>query len=68
MSSVVTLPKKVFDNLIMASEYFELAQNEMEDYFLAKNKGFLARARKARNEHKQGKFGDWSKLKSKYGL
>lgn len=68
MSNVVTLPKKVFDNLITASEYFELAQDEMEDYLLTKNKSFLANARKARKEHKQSKFGDWNKLKAKYVL
>lgn len=68
MSNIITLPKKAFDNLIVASEYFEQAQNQMEDYFLTKNKSFLAKARKARKEHKQGGFSDWGKLKSKYGL
>ncbi len=68
MSNTITLPKKVFEDLIIASEYFEQVQNQMEDYLLVQNKSFLIRVRKARSEHKKGKFSDWSKLKSKYGL
>lgn len=68
MPNFVTLPKKVFEDLVTASGFFEQAQNQMEDYFLAKNKSFLAKARRSRKEHKEGKFGDWGQLKSKYGL
>jgi len=66
--STITLPKRVFDNLIRANEYFEHAQNELEDYFLSHNKAFIVKTRKARRKHKNGRFLDWQKIKSRYGI
>lgn len=66
--STVTLPKKVFEDLVRATEYFEQAQNELEDYLLSKNQGFISKAREARKNHKNGLLGDWARLKSKHGL
>ena len=68
MTNTVTLPKKVFDDLAIASEYFGRAQDEMENYLLGTNKIFLARVKKARGEHIQKRFGNWNQLKNLYGL
>lgn len=66
--STITLPKKVFDDLVRATEHFERAQDELEDYMLSQNRNFLAQVRKARHEHKTGQFLDWGKVRSKYGI
>lgn len=66
--TTVTLPKKVFDDLVRATEYFERAQDEFENYMLSQNKNFIARIRKARYEHKKGQFLDWDKVRTRYGI
>lgn len=66
--STVTLPKKVFNDLVKATEYFERVQDELEDYILSQNKYFVARARKGRNEHKRGRFLSWGKVRSRYDI
>lgn len=62
------MPKKVFDDLVRATECFERAQDELEDYMLSQNKNFIVQARKARREHKKGQFLDWGKVRSRYGI
>ena len=66
--STITLPKKVFKDLVKATKYFEQAQGELEDYLLSKNQGFISKARQTRLDHRKERFGNWAKLKSKYGL
>lgn len=66
--TTITLPKKVFDDLVKATEHFERAQDELENYMLSRNKNFIAQARKARHEHKKGQFLDWEKVRSRYGI
>lgn len=68
MNNTITLPRKVFEDLAMASEYFGRAQSEMEDYLLSTNKTFLARVKKIQREHAQKKFGNWNQLKALYGV
>ncbi|MEK7162498.1 MAG: hypothetical protein AAB730_01400 [Patescibacteria group bacterium] len=67
-SSTITLPKKIFEDVVRASAYFEEAQSELEDYLLSRNKAFISRMRKLRQEHQRGKFANWKKLKAGYGL
>jgi hypothetical protein len=64
----ITLPKKVFNDFLKATEYFEHAQDEMENYILSQNKNFITRVNKARREHKGERFGSWEKIKSRYGV
>lgn len=66
--STIILPKKVFKDLVKATEYFEYVQDELEDYILSRNKHFITRARKGRNEHKRGRFLSWEKVRSRYGV
>jgi len=66
--STITLPKKVFDDLVKATEHFERAKDELEDYMLSQNKNFIAQARKARYEHKKGKFLDLGKIRLRYDI
>ena len=66
--STVTLPKRVFRDLVEAGAAFERAQSELEDYILAHSKVFVAKMRRARKEHGEEKFATWVKIKSKYGI
>ena len=66
--STITLPKKIFKNYVQASEDFERAQSDLEDYILAHSQEFLTKIRRARKEHGAGKFSDWKDLKLKYGV
>lgn len=66
--STVTLPKKLFEDLIQAADYFDQIQSELEDFMLSRDAQFLARMRKMRREHAKGRFADWTKLKARYGI
>lgn len=66
--SSITLPKKLFEDLVKTMEYFGQLQNELDDFMLGKDKKFLSDMRKARREHLSSSFSDWSKMKSEYGI
>lgn len=66
--STVTIPKKLFKDLLQVTDYFEQIQSELEDFVLSRDAKFLARMRKARRDHAKGKFPDWVKLKARYGV
>lgn len=66
--ATVTLPKKLFEDLVQATEYFEQMQSELENFILSRDTKFLAKMRKARRDHAKGKFSDWVKLRRRYGV
>lgn len=66
--STITLPKKLFKDLVYATEYFEQIQSELEDFILSRDAKFLARMRKAKRDHVKSKFLDWTKLRARYDL
>ena len=66
--ATITLPKKLFADLVQTMEYFSQLQSELEDFMLSGDKRFLSDMRKARREHLADNFSDWSKMKAKYGL
>ncbi|KKT61903.1 MAG: hypothetical protein UW74_C0039G0003 [Candidatus Giovannonibacteria bacterium GW2011_GWC2_44_8] len=67
-TTTISLPKKIFEDFVRATEHFERTQDELENYFLSQNKQFVARVKKLRSEHKKGKFSDWGKMTARYGL
>lgn len=66
--STVTLPKKLFEDLVQATEFFEQIQSELEDFVLSRDAEFLAKMRKAKRGHAKGKFSDWAQLRRRYGV
>lgn len=66
--STVTLPKKLFEDLVQSTEYFDKIQSELEDFVLSHDARFLVKMRKARRDHAKGKFSDWARLRRRYGL
>jgi len=66
--TMITIPKKVYRDLISATESFERAQNELEDFILSHNKNFITKVSRMRKTHQQKKFGNWSEFKMRYGL
>ena len=51
----VTLPRRVVEQVLHASEAFAALQDELEDYLLARQPALLKRLRQARREHLAGK-------------
>lgn len=67
-SETITLPKKIFQDMIVGVENFEQIQDALEDYLFIHNKKFLDKIRKARINHRKRNFTDWSTMKKKYGV
>lgn len=62
------MPKKIFEDLIQATDYLDQIQSELEDFLLSRDVKFLARMRKTKRDHVKNRFSDWSKLKARYGV
>jgi hypothetical protein len=61
----VPLTKSKSDTVIFPRSVFETADtiDDLEDWLLSKNPGFIKKMRKARREDIQGKGKDWESLK-----
>lgn len=62
----VNLPRKSVRQLFEAMSIFELAQDEIEDFLIVRNKLIINKIKKARKEHLNGKLKDFSILAKKY--
>lgn len=62
IKDTINLPKTSIERLLEAMRFFELAQDEIEDFLLFQNKTILTKIKKAHKEHKQGKTKDFQEL------
>ena len=51
----VTLPTRMVQQVLQASEALTLLQEELEDYLMTHQRGLMKKLRKARREHLAGK-------------
>lgn len=62
----INLPKASVERLFDAMRFYELAQNEIEDFLISGNKTMMAKIKKARAEHLSGGTKDFQNLLKKY--
>lgn len=62
------MPKEVLDSMVKAHRAWGEFLDEFEDYMLSLDKGFLFKARRAREEHKEGRTKSFQELKKKLGV
>lgn len=62
----INLPKASVKRLFDAMRFYELAQNEIEDFLISSNKTMMAKIKKARTEHLRGGTKDFQGLLKKY--
>ncbi|MBI4120115.1 MAG: hypothetical protein HY454_01485 [Parcubacteria group bacterium] len=62
-SSVVTVPKEVFDSMAEAHKKWGEFVDKFDDFIMVSDKKFIAKMNRARREHKKGKVGSWESLK-----
>lgn len=68
MRDTIQIPKNLFEEILDTGRRFNKIEGELEDFLLVTNPAFIKKMRGLRNEHKEGKAGDWQKLKTRYGL
>lgn len=54
--ATITIPKRLFVRLVETERVFEKLYEDIEDYLLAHDKSFLAKMRRARKAHLEGKI------------
>lgn len=59
----VTLPRQLFRTMLEAYQKWEEFSDDLEDFLLSSDKTFLAKMRKARQEHKMEKTRTLAALK-----
>ncbi|MBI5078111.1 MAG: hypothetical protein HZB11_01930 [Candidatus Yonathbacteria bacterium] len=62
----INLPKASVGRLLDAMRFFELAQDEIEDFLVSNNKTIIAKIKKAHGEHLKGESKDFQNLLKKY--
>ena len=62
----INLPRQGVKRLLEAMRFFELAQNEIEDFLITRNESIMDKIKKARKEHLGGKIKDFQELVKKY--
>lgn len=55
MMQTVTLPRRMVQQVLQASETLTMLREELEDYLLAHQPGLVKKLRQARREHLAGK-------------
>ena len=66
--STISIPKKIVKEIFEAGEKFAAAENALEDIIFVANPQFIKKMRALRSAHRNGRMGDWSKIKTKYDL
>ena len=66
IKETINLPRQGVRRLLEAMRFFELAQNEIEDFLLFRNESIMGKIKKARKEHLEGKVKDFQGLIKKY--
>lgn len=61
----IILPQKSVNRFFEAIDFFESAQNEIEDFLIANNKFLMNKIEKARKEHLSGRVADFRQLINK---
>ena len=59
----IILPKKLFSSMLDVFQKWQMFSDELEDFLLSNDNGFLAKMRQARCEHTGGKAKDLTCLK-----
>jgi len=54
-TETVTLPKRIIEEVLEASEALITLQDELEDYLIGRHSGVLKKLRRAHREHLAGK-------------
>ena len=62
----INLPRASVGRLLDAMRFFEMAQNEIEDFLISRNKIIAAKIKKARAEHLNGELKDFQNLLRRY--
>lgn len=63
MQKTIEVPMSLIGKMSKATKAFEELEDELEDFFLSKDTGFLEKMRKARKAHLSEKTSPLSKLK-----
>ena len=59
----ISIPVSVFNSMVKAQKSWEDFIDEFEDFLYSRDKSFLERMRKARQEHLSGELSSFSELK-----
>ena len=66
--STISVPKKIVKEIFEAGKKFAAAEDALEDILLTADPQFIKKMRGLRSAHRNGRTGEWNKLKTKHGL
>lgn len=64
--NTINLPKDSVKHLLNGMRSFEIAQEEIEDFLISRNKTIINKLKKARGEHLNGETKKFQNLLNKY--